>query len=53
MAQLVRQWRLGLGQNSHGELALYRGKSNELVAEVDSSLSLPKISTELRRSELD
>jgi hypothetical protein len=24
MARLVRQWRLGLGQNSHGELALYR-----------------------------
>jgi hypothetical protein len=29
-----------------GELALYRGKSYELVAEADSSLSLPKISTE-------
>jgi hypothetical protein len=51
--QLVRQWRLGLGQNLHEELVLYRGKSYELVAEVDSSLSLLKISTESRRSELD
>jgi hypothetical protein len=53
MARLVRQWRLGLGQNSHSELTLYRGKSYELMAEVDSSLSLPKISTESQRLELD
>jgi hypothetical protein len=45
--------RVGLGQNSHRELALYRGKSCELVAEADSSLSLSKISTESQRSELD
>jgi hypothetical protein len=53
VAQLERQWQLGLGQKSHGELTLYRGKSNELVVEADSRLSLPKISTESRRSELD
>jgi hypothetical protein len=38
----VRQWRLGLGQNLHGELALYRGKSYELVVEADSSLLFQK-----------
>jgi hypothetical protein len=49
----VRQWRRGLGQNSHGELTFYRGKSYELVAEADSSRSLPKILTKSRRSELE
>jgi hypothetical protein len=45
MARLVRQWRLGLGHNSHGELTLYRRKSYELVSEADSSQSLLKILT--------
>jgi hypothetical protein len=49
----MRQWRLGLGQNSHEEHAIYRGKSYELVAEADSRRSLPKILTKSRRSELD
>jgi hypothetical protein len=34
-----------VGQHSHGEHAIYRGKSYELVAEADSSRSLPKILT--------
>jgi hypothetical protein len=53
MAWLMRQWRLVLGQNSHGEHAIYRGKSYELVAEVDSSRSFLKILTKSRRLELD
>jgi hypothetical protein len=43
--KLGRLWRLGLGQNSHWEHAIYRGKSHELVAEADSSQSFLKILT--------
>jgi hypothetical protein len=42
-----------VGSKFARELTLYRGKSYELVAEADSSLSLLKISIESRRSELD
>jgi hypothetical protein len=49
----MQQWQLGLGQNSHGEHIIDRGKSYELVAEADSSQSVPKISTKSQRSELD
>jgi hypothetical protein len=51
-AAYAAMW-LGLGQNSHGELAPCRGKSYKLVVEADSSRPLPKISAESRRSELD
>jgi hypothetical protein len=51
--ELRRLWWLGLGQNSHGDNAIYRGKSHELVAEVDYIRSYVKILTKSQRSELD